>query len=292
MAALLFIASLVAAVVLAARRRRRKWTLAAPPALVLLALLVTWSGFVAQKWLARLVMPVGLLWLALFAFALWLFYRRERAAAAAALVLFVGYTLAGNEVLGSKLVSLLENDHPRPPHPNEPYDAIAVLGGGTNQTPDDQVQLGASGDRLITAARLFRHGDAKLLVATGVSEAGVSSSHARDLSGEARALWLELGIPDSAIVAIGEGRNTSEEMEVLARLSRERGWSRVGLLTSAWHLPRAIEVAGERALTVVPLPADYRGGKTMLSVVQVVPCGNGFEQTELAAWEMVGRIVR
>ncbi|HZO12449.1 MAG TPA: YdcF family protein [Polyangiaceae bacterium] len=290
MSALLFLLALGAGVVAAVRARPR-WIYAVPPALLVLALVVTWNGFVVQKWLARLCMPTGILWLGLFAVGLVTLRRRERRLAAAMLLLFCGYSCAGNEVVGTKLVGFLENDHPAPAAPGVPYDAVVVLGGGTGETPDDTVQLAESGDRLIAAARHFHRGHTKLLVATGISAEGVSSPEARDLSGEARALWRDLGIPDAAIVAVPEGRNTSEEITVIARLIGERGWKRVGLVTSAWHMPRAMRLAARHSLALTPLPADYRGGRTMLSIVQVVPSAEGFEHTELAAWEWVGRLV-
>jgi uncharacterized SAM-binding protein YcdF (DUF218 family) len=297
MGALSFIASLAVAVAvadrgqrLALRRRQLAWALSA--VLLAAALLSAGGALVVQKWLGRLIMPVGLIWLALFAASLWLLWRRERRLGMGALALFVGFTLAGNEVLAAKLMSFLENDHPAvPARPKEPYDAIAVLGGGTGETPDDTVQLNASGDRVLLAARLYHRGFAPLLVTTGIGTAGMSSPVARDLSAETAAIWTDLGIDEQAIVAVAEGRNTSEEIAVLARLARERSWTRVGLVTSAWHMPRAMDLAVEAGLGAVPLPADYRGGRMMLTLVQVVPSGGGFELIHRAVWERVGRLV-
>ena len=57
----------------------------------------------------------------------------------------------------------------------------------------------------------------------------------------------ELGIPDSAIV-MGRGANTGEELQNAKRYLTDADASRVGLLTSAWHMPRALRHAERNGL--------------------------------------------
>jgi uncharacterized SAM-binding protein YcdF (DUF218 family) len=138
---------------------------------------------------------------------------------------------------------------------------------------------------------LFRRGDASYLVATGTSIKGLSSPVERDVAAEAARIWRDLGVPGEAIVTLPGPRNTKEELAAVADLMKARGWRRIGLVTSAWHLPRAMALARGHGIDVVALPSDYRGGRSMPSMVYVVPSGTGFENVHLALWERLGRAV-
>jgi hypothetical protein len=48
-----------------------------------------------------------------------------------------------------------------------------------------------------------------------------------------------LGLPDSCLVIENESQNTHEQAEYATRIIQERGWKRVILVASAYHMPRA-----------------------------------------------------
>ena len=107
-------------------------------------------------------------------------------------------------------------------------------------------------------------------------------------------MWADLGIPDSAITLVG-GRNTYEEAGELGRLLAAHAGERVGLLTSAWHLKRAVRLATSQGLDVISVPADFRttGYSTWKSLpVDVVPSPDGFMMTTLAMKEFLAGVVR
>ncbi len=58
-------------------------------------------------------------------------------------------------------------------------------------------------------------------------------------------IWTKLGIDSAAIRSIG-GRNTFEEMQQVKEIWSELPGKKVGLLTSALHLPRAVRLAGHK----------------------------------------------
>jgi uncharacterized SAM-binding protein YcdF (DUF218 family) len=92
-----------------------------------------------------------------------------------------------------------------------------------------------AGDRAAKAADLFRDGMAPLVVASGRMlrpYAGIAELIARDL--ETR------GVPTTAIVGFPQqANNTREEAQALRDLVRQRGWSRVLVVTSNYHARRA-----------------------------------------------------
>ena len=240
-----------------------------------------------EKILGQLMMPVGLLWLALLGAALVAWHRRRQAAALAAACGFVAFSLAGNEVVGGRMLGYLERDYtPLSIADDERFDAIFVLGGGTRRLPTEDVLVGAAGDRIVLAARLYHRGVTPLLVASGASIPG--AAYPRDHAAESFAIWTELGVDGDDIVQMPGPTNTSEEVEAYAELARERGWRRVALLTSAWHLRRAMRQADRHSLDVTPMPADIRGGSRYAGLYSLIPSGRGFEAVHTASWELVG----
>jgi uncharacterized SAM-binding protein YcdF (DUF218 family) len=86
-------------------------------------------------------------------------------------------------------------------------------------------------------------------------------------------------------------KNTSQEMAALGRLARDRGWKRIGLVTSASHLRRAMRLARRQGLDPTPIPADARGKIQPASAVGLVPSGPGFFSVQVASKEILGALI-
>jgi uncharacterized SAM-binding protein YcdF (DUF218 family) len=241
-----------------------------------------------SKLLGMLLMPTGLLWLGLLGAVVWAFRRRTRGLGLFLAVLAAGYTLAGNVQVGHALMARLEAAVPSFPADAEPLEAVFVLGGGTQVDDQGRAFLRESGDRVMEAARLWHAGRVKCLVASGTSnEAGPAP---RDLGADTREIWISLGIPSKAIRVIEEPCFiTRDEIRAHGRLKVKAGWRRAGLLSSAWHLPRALALARHEGLDVIPVPSDRRGRVPRFQLWHLVPQQEGFQNTQLACWERLGR---
>ncbi|WP_153558920.1 YdcF family protein [Roseimaritima sediminicola] len=207
---------------------------------------------VLEKTLTSLAMPVGLVWLSLtFAGAL-LAWRREAAFKWVA-VPWLLLTVAGNGWVAKQSVETLEGPYLNvQPLQAKPLRQIVVLGGGTSQAANGQVQTTRSGDRVVLAARMYHLGLTDKLICTGVGIKSLSGDAI--VGGEAaRKILLDLDVPADVITVIG-GRNTSEEMIKIKELLGEEP---VGIVTSASHLGRAMRLAENQGLNAVPLPANF-----------------------------------
>ncbi|WP_243303330.1 YdcF family protein [Geothrix oryzisoli] len=244
-----------------------------------------------QKTLALLVMPAGLLWLLLFAGCLRCFIRRQRVPALLFLSAAVLEAIAGNVYLGSILTRRLEA--PIPPLQMttvQPFDAVCVLGGGSQVDPFGQPQANHAGDRIVLAARLWHAGKARVLVASGATHDAVSGD--RNLGEETRLLWRGLGIPDSAILVVEEPCwITRDELVAYRRLQGRFGWHRVALVSSAWHLPRAMALARREGFEPTPVGADWQGRPRPFQLQFLVPQAEGFAEVHRACWEYLGHWV-
>lgn len=292
MAAALHVAAVIALFVAAERHprldvRQRRIVWAIPAVALALALIVTGDVFVINKWLPHLVMPVGISWLMVVTLSCWRLMRGDRRLGGWLAATAFAIWLTSCNALAGVVLSQLEAGYALPAE-DARLDALLVLGGGTNDGPFG-AQLSQSGDRIATAARLHHRGVARFIVVGGTGVAALQADgKPRDLGWETSAILGELGVPEDAlIIDPAEARNTREEVASLRALCEARGFSRVGLVTSAWHLPRAMRHARHAGLDAIPVPADYRGG-VVWNLVEILPSANGALQMRLAAWELLG----
>ena len=245
--------------------------------------------FNVQKILAFLVMPLGLLWLLLLGLTLWS-RRLRRPSFTVCLGLFwVLFTAAGNPWVGQRLMARLEGKIATAEQdPNLNLDAVFVLGGGSDLNAQGVPQLSSHGDRVAKAARLWHSGRTRFLVASGRSNDSLRGE--RDLGQETRLLWLGLGVPESAIrVVEAPCFTTREEVVAYRKVCDQQRWGKIGLLTSASHLPRALAQAHKAGLTVTPLACDFHGRPRRFRPQDLIPQLEGIRLTQGAIWEMVGQ---
>ena len=258
------------------------------PALVCVVLLLASipSLLIAKKVIGLLVLPSGIVWLGLLAIVGWPGLRRSGRAFAA--LIWVVYTLAGNAWVGTWWLAKLESPYVAMAHPVQPFDAICVLGGGSSATPNGDAQLGPAGDRLIVPACLFLSGKTRHLVTSGLSVTDITGS--RSLADDTAAVWLDLGIPESAITRLSAPRTTAEEIQVYKQIIAENSWQRVGVCSSAWHLRRVEKLCRSQGVTLIPVPADFLSASLPWSPMYAVPQARGFQNVQKALWEILGGI--
>ena len=137
-------------------------------------------------------------------------------------------------------------------------DAVVVLGGAMDAGPPGYPypNLGPAADRVWQAARLYHAGKAGRLVLSG---GGVEWQGERVFTeAEAmRTLLSDLGVPESALVIENQSRSTRENALFSAELLHRLGLTRVLLVTSALHMPRALATFRAAGVAVMPAPTDF-----------------------------------
>ena len=151
-------------------------------------------------------------------------------------------------------------------------DVVYVLGGYMHRKtgPDGEPQWNEAADRMMMGLRL------------------VESGQAETLAVEQGAGWAEGVLGAGKVVRLRRMKNTAEEMAELRRLMAEKGWKRVALVTSAFHMTRAMMLAEQEGIRPVPVPTDYEAGVEERRVDDFVPKGEGLEKTERALREWIG----
>lgn len=283
-------AAAAASTVRASGRGRSISALVAALALVA-GVALTPGGLALDKVIARLVLPAGLVWGALVVVAWVAFARQRDRLAAGAAALAIVYWLAGAPVVGQWLVNQVERPYAAiDPMTLPPLDAAVVLGGGTRDV-EGRPRLDLAGDRVLLGAQLYRAGKVRRLITTGSSIPELGDL--RDLTKETTELWLSLGVPESDIIRLPEPKNTKQEIAAVTALVETSTTIRtIGLVTSAWHLKRALALADRAGLDAVPMPADvWTEPGVGANLQDFIPDGTGFHHVHRAGWELLGRAV-
>lgn len=217
-------------------------------------------------WLKKVVgfwlMPLPFALLLMLLGALFVFRGRRRSGkllvAAGLAVLLV----SSNKAVGNWLAGTLETRHPPVPElvqGGDPLPAplaacqyIVVLGGGHADAEGFSANNRLSSSalaRLVEAVRIWRALPHTTLITCGPGREGLPS-HAAVLKQAA----VALGVPAAHIAEQAEVHDTVDEVRALrARI----GDAPVALVTSAWHMPRAVALAERAGLRIFPCPADF-----------------------------------
>jgi uncharacterized SAM-binding protein YcdF (DUF218 family) len=214
--------------------------------------------FVALKFLSYLVVPPAS---TVFGVALGivLFVSGLRRTGTSIAVLAVLYAIVLSQpIVGDALNAPLERRAREDAERAAPccYSAIVLLGGPIEPAAPPVMptsHLVAGADRIVYAAELFHRGVAPRIIASGgrLPLEVASESEADAMKG----LLIALGVPAEAIVTEGSSLNTVENVAFVRRLVGEQP---VALVTSAYHMPRAMKLARASGLNASAFPTDWQ----------------------------------
>ncbi len=173
---------------------------------------------------------------------------------------FATLAIFSNDAVSRALMRPLENRYPPIPEIRKDSDippelracrALVILGGGHADAPSlSRVnQLSESTlSRVAEASRLLRWLPGAMLVTSGHHTAEIS--HAQVVE---EAL-ISLGVSAERIRRMDDPWDTDDE---IAEVKRDWGDARVAIVTSAWHMPRAMALCEKYHVNALPCPADY-----------------------------------
>jgi uncharacterized SAM-binding protein YcdF (DUF218 family) len=193
--------------------------------------------------------------------------------------------LASTTLVGNALLAPLEHQYPTlTPAQAAGLRDIVVLGSAYE--PHDNIPvtgaLAADGlARIVEGVRLARSiPDSRLLVSGGARPGFTPSA-----LGYAK-LATDLGVPQPALIVMDRALDTSQEARAVAALL---GRAPFILVTSAYHMPRAMLLMNAAGASPVPAPTGQmvhtRRGAALFALV---PGSRGLQKTETALHEYLG----
>ena len=219
--------------------------------------------FIAAKLLAFLTQPLA--WVALLILAAVLCVRRHPAVSqrlgvcAIALLLLLGW-----EPLPDAMIRRLEAQYPAlsAKADLQTYAGVVVLGGALESTYvwsiPGQSALNEAAERMTEVVPLLRRQPLLRVLFTG----GEGELFGGDLSEASRAeqFFTSQGIPPQHLLYESASRTTFENAllsKTVPGVDAAQPWL---LLTSAWHMPRAMATFKQTGWNVTAYPVDFRGG--------------------------------
>ena len=200
----------------------------------------------------------------------------------------LGLALGGLAPLSEALLLPLEQRFAPFPADAPAPAGIIVLGGAVEaglSEARDQVVVNDAGERPIYIAELARRfPGARLVFSGGSGFIGGGVAEADVISRQADVI----GVPRTRLILENRSRNTYENAAFTAALVQPKPGERWLLVTSAWHMPRAIGCFRQAGFTVDAFPVDYRTrGWSDLTRVNGF-ASDGLLQLDLAVKEWVG----
>jgi uncharacterized SAM-binding protein YcdF (DUF218 family) len=242
--------------------------------------------FLFKKLLSPFILPPGLFVVLLAAGGVWLRSRKRGGGGGFCLAVGVLIWLSAVSPVADALTGRLESGLSIPE--NVGGDVILLLGGGVVQGVPDMSGLGRPTDgmlaRIVTAVRLQKRLDIPIVVSGG----RVWAHETAEARVAARFL-VDLGVPSERIILEENSRDTRENAAYSRRICEQHGFRKPILVTSAFHLKRAMLSYRQAGLAVAPFPAAFRThpGKAY-HWDDFLPNPDCLEQTAAALKEYIG----
>jgi uncharacterized SAM-binding protein YcdF (DUF218 family) len=171
-------------------------------------------------------------------------------------------------------------------------EGIVVLGGAI--TPDvsaarNAVTLNEAAERVTVIAELAqRYPTARIIYSGG--DGNLLQSGGTEAEVAVR-LFETFGIPQERVMAEVRSRNTVENAIFSRDLANPKPGERWLLVTSAYHMPRAVGIFRKAGFQVEAYPVDWRTRGLQDALLPFATLGDGIRRTDTAAREWVGLVV-
>lgn len=233
-----------------------------------------------------LLQPANLLLLALLLACGLAWFKKWRTARGVVTVLALIVLVSAVLPIGTWLVGPLENRFPAPQSLPERIAGIVVLGGASDETLSaarGQVVMGGSGERLLAFLELARrYPSVPLLISRGHNGQGRTADQGSALPPD---FFARYGIDPERVHIEAQSGNTAENAQFSHRLIKPEPAEIWLLITSAWHMPRAVGVFRSAGWSVMPYPVDYRtSGSFLLALSFDVSRGFSLVAMGLREW--------
>lgn len=187
---------------------------------------------------------------------------------------------------GTVLLQKLEQRIPAKPI-TEPPACLLVLGGGFEGNVTrvrGNVELNQAGDRYLEMLRLAReYPHSKIIVSGG--DGSLTGGYEDDFT-IVRRLAERFGLDKDRLIPEPTSRNTYENAVNSRTIMAREGFADCVMITSAFHMPRALGMMRKVGALVRPWPVDYRtDGQALIGIEMTEPMSNAQKMaTALREW--------
>ena len=243
--------------------------------------------YILRKWITAFLLPPGIFVLLLAAAAVYTLWCRQYPGALVSVISGTLIWLLSTGIAADILMGRLEAGFTIiPSHPQA--DVIVLLGSGIHAQAPDFSGIGAPTaagvERLTAAARLYRRYGWPILVAGGrIASESVSSAVL------CKRFLVDLGVPPQAVLMEEKSLDTYQNAIYSKQICGREGLRRALLVTSGYHLQRAVYCFEKAGLPVTPFPCGLRTWPAMPhTAADWLPDAAALAATSAALHEWIG----
>jgi len=215
---------------------------------------MTFDLIVFRKAVSHFLVPPGLFIVLLILLSLSLLFKKQWRTGLITFIIAGSMWLLSIAPVTDRMLRGLEEGFSIPEHPQG--DVIILLGGGINEGVADLSGVGAPSDeslsRIVTAVRLQRSLNLPVIVSAGQA--------LREKKAEApivKRYLVDLGVPEAKIIIEAKSGNTYENAKYSKDICEKMGYQHPILVTSAYHMRRALASFEKMGLKVLSHPAGF-----------------------------------
>jgi len=215
--------------------------------------------FIASKIFWMLASPIDLLLAGALVGVLLGHGRHARFGRALALAAILILVAAATLPVGLLLIAPLEDRFPPPPADLPPPEGIIVLGGAIDDLASaarGQTVFDEGGERLTEAVILARRYPQARIAYTGGSASLTGGTSTEAL--QARNFMVAMGVAPERVTIEDKSRNTDENARFTAAIVHPQPSQRRLIVTSAFHMPRAMGVFEKAGFHPIAYPVAFR----------------------------------
>jgi uncharacterized SAM-binding protein YcdF (DUF218 family) len=191
--------------------------------------------------------------------------------------------------VGSLLTSILENRLPIPQKLPVSVDGIIALGGVVDAYESEkrgQFQIGSAIERITSLVELAqKYPEAKIVFTGGTGSTSFQEFKEADAVKKLMPLFR---IDQDRVIYERDSRNTFENAKLSKELLKPQPEETWILVTSAFHMPRAVGVFRKQAWEVIPYPVDFETSTDSHFSLDLV---GGLQEMSKASHEWLGLFV-
>lgn len=169
------------------------------------------------------------------------------------------------------------------------YDAAVVLSGevSSKELNGQTIIDWKDADRFFAALDLLKTGKAKRLIFTQ-GQLPWSDSLPEGLLLKNKA--MSLGVDEDKLLLTAVASNTYEEAIVSLDVIRKYGINNVLLITSSFHMPRAIAIFSKVGIVADAFPVDFKAQGKTNNWLEFIPNAGALNRTSNGLREFIGRL--
>ena len=171
---------------------------------------------------------------------------------------------------------------------------VVLTGGMINwaTVKSDHIGMGRHADRFVQAFLLYKNKKIGKILITGFSPVWLTKRGTGEAR-EAKKLLVSWGVPEQDIILEELARNTRENaVNTAGILKRDFPNQNYILITSSFHMKRAMACFEKTGLKMQPFPADFYGGELSKNLKNIVePDPDAFSNFHLLWREWIGYVV-